>query len=57
MLMADEKCTCAAIEFMGPDQLKEGLGYCICTDGNQTHPHKILMKDMVDVCQMVESVY
>ena len=43
------------IDFKSPDVVNEGLGYCICPDGNQGHAHAVIMEDMWELCDRISS--
>ena len=50
IVMGDGKGAYAVIDFNSPYVANEGMGYCICPDGNQDHAHEAIMVDMRELC-------
>ena len=53
IMMGDGKGVYTVIDFKSLDVPNEGLGYCICPDGNQGHVHEAIMMDMRELCGRV----
>ena len=53
--MGDGKGAYTVTDFKSPDVPNEGLGYCICPDGNQDHAHEAIMKDIRELCGRILS--
>ena len=53
--MGDRKGVYAVIDFKAPDEPNKGLGYRICTYGNQDHTHEAIMKDRHDLYVSISS--
>lgn len=57
LVLEDKKGVTPIINFRGPGEPNEGLGFRFCPDGSQDHHFKFVRKKMVEACDAVASAY
>ena len=57
LVLEDKKGVTSIINFRGPGEPNEGLGFRFCPDGSQDHHFEFVRKKMVEACDAVASAY